>query len=103
PWPHEGQHHQQQQQQQIESSIRHKLESSGEIDRIHHSLHANLSECGWRNVISDAAKEAIRRKGLQPITLEQLVAELTPVGRANVPSDVKLKIVEHVKTISKSG
>eukprot|EP00984_Skeletonema_dohrnii_P005388 scaffold1896_cov86-Skeletonema_dohrnii-CCMP3373.AAC.4 len=87
PWPHEGQ--QQQQQQQIESAIRHKLESSGEIDRIHHSLHANLTECGWRNVIQDAAKEAIRRKGLQPITLDQLVAELTPVARATVPAEVK--------------
>ena len=97
PWPHEGQQ-QQQQQQQIESNIRHKLESSGEIDRIHHRLHVNLSECGWRNVISDAAKEAIRRKGLQPITLDQLVAELTPMARATVPTEVKVKMVEHVKT-----
>lgn len=96
PWPHEGQ--QQQQQQQIESAIRHKLKSSGEIDRIHHSLHANLTECGWRNVIQDAAKEAIRRKGLQPITLDQLVAELTPVARATVPAEVKVKMVEHLKS-----
>jgi hypothetical protein len=91
PWPHEGQ----QQQQQIESAIRRKLESSGEIDRIHHRLHANLSECGWRNAIQDAAKEAIRqRKGLQ----DQLVAELTPVARASVPAEVKGKMVEHLKT-----
>lgn len=95
PWPHEGQ----QQQQQIESAIRRKLESSGEIDRIHHRLHANLSECGWRNAIQDAAKEAIRqRKGLQSITLDQLVAELTPVARASVPAEVKGKMVEHLKT-----
>ena len=94
PWPHEGQ--QQRQQQQIESAIRHKLESTGEIDRIHHSLHANLS--GWRsNVLQESAKEMIRRKGLQPITLDSLVAELVPVGRATVPNEVKVKLVEHLK------
>ena len=96
PWPHEGQ--QQRQQQQIESAIRHKLESTGEIDRIHHSLHANLNDCGWRNnVLQESAKEMIRRKGLQPITLDSLVAELVPVGRATVPNEVKVKLVEHLK------
>ena len=97
PWPHEGQ--QQRQQQQIESAIRHKLETTGEIDRIHHSLHANLTECGWRNnVLQESAKEMIRRKGLQPITLDSLVAELVPVGRATVPNEVKVKLVEHLKS-----
>ena len=95
PWPHEGQ--QQRQQQQIESAIRHKLESTGEIDRIHHSLHANLTDCGWRNILQESAKEMIRRKGLQPITLDSLVAELVQVGRATVPSEVKVKLVEHLK------
>jgi len=96
PWPHEGQ--QQRQQQQIESAIRHKLETSGEIDRIHHRLHANLTECGWRNILQESAKEAIRRKGLQPITLDSLVAELVPVGRATIPGEVKVKLVEHLKS-----
>lgn len=35
---------------------------------------------------------------MQPVTLDQLVAELTPMARQAVPAEVKGKLVEHVKS-----
>ena len=85
------------QQQQLEFNLRHHLESTGEMDRIHHHLHADLIECGWRDAMKDRAKELIRRKGLEAVTMDELVSELIPMGRATVPPEVKANVVARVQ------
>lgn len=38
---------------------------------------------GWRDELKESCKEVIRRKGLEKVTIEELVAEITPKGRGN--------------------
>jgi hypothetical protein len=57
--------------------------------------------------MKDHAKELIRRRGVEGISMDELVNELIPVGRASVPHDVKGKVVEYLRgvavTVERSG
>jgi hypothetical protein len=44
-------------------------------------LRERLIQCGWREDLKEFCKEVIRRKGLEKVTIEELVAEITPKGR----------------------
>ncbi len=44
-------------------------------------LRERLVACGWRDELKEYCKEVIRRKGLEKVTVEDLVAEITPRGR----------------------
>lgn len=66
---------------QIRESIMTKLVETGEKDRLKEMLRERLVQCGWRDELKEHAKEAIRRKGLEKVTVEELVAEITPHGR----------------------
>jgi enhancer of yellow 2 transcription factor len=46
-------------------------------------LRERLIQCGWRDDLKEHCKEVIRRKGLEKVTIEELVAEITPKGRCN--------------------
>uniref|UniRef100_A0A8C7NSM0 Transcription and mRNA export factor ENY2 n=1 Tax=Oncorhynchus mykiss TaxID=8022 RepID=A0A8C7NSM0_ONCMY len=61
----------------------------GERDRLKELLRAKLVECGWKDQLKAHCKGVIREKGLEHITVEDLVAEITPKGRALVPDSVK--------------
>jgi len=41
--------------------------------------------------------EVIQQKGLEHITVEELVAEITPRGRATVPSEVKSELLKKIR------
>lgn len=43
-------------------------------------------------------KEIVKRKGLEHVTVEDLVAETTPKGRALVPDDVKKELLGRIRT-----
>jgi enhancer of yellow 2 transcription factor len=44
-------------------------------------LHDRLVSSGWRDELKEHCKDIIRRKGLEKVTVEELVAEITPKGR----------------------
>ena len=54
-------------------------------------------ECGWRDQLKKECKEVIRSKGLEKITVEDLVAEITPKGRAAVPDAVKAELLQRIR------
>mmetsp|Transcript_22602 Transcript_22602/g.31852 ORF Transcript_22602/g.31852 Transcript_22602/m.31852 type:complete len:101 (-) Transcript_22602:231-533(-) len=82
---------------QVRASIREKLVQSGEKQRLKELLAERLSECGWRDNLKENCKNAIKNKGLDKITVEELVAEVTPTGRATVPEKVKAELLQHIK------
>ena len=49
--------------------------------RLKEFLRERLIASGWRDELKEACKEVIRRKGLEKVTIEELVAEITPKGR----------------------
>ncbi len=67
--------------EQIRETIMAKLVESGEKDKLKEMLRERLVQCGWRDELKEHCKEIIRRKGLEKVTVEELVAEITPHGR----------------------
>jgi enhancer of yellow 2 transcription factor len=48
-------------------------------------------------------KQAIRTKGLDNVTVEDLLQELTPRGRALVPEAVKNELLVRIRRFLESG
>ena len=43
------------------------------------------------------AKQIVRERGLERVRLEDIVAEITPKGRATVPDEVKRELLTKVR------
>ncbi|CAH3023077.1 unnamed protein product [Porites evermanni] len=69
---------------QLSASINQKLVESGERERLKELLRTKLIECGWRDKLRSHCKEVIKQKGLENVTVDDLVAEITPTGRGEV-------------------
>merc|ERR1711871_1600535 len=79
----------------IRETIMAKLIETGEKDKLKDLLHERLIACGWRDELKEYCKQVIRRKGLEKVTVEELVAEITPKGRSSVPEDIKADLLQH--------
>lgn len=63
------------------SSLMTNIHSTGEKDKLKEMLRERLVQCGWRDELKEYCKEVIRKKGLEKVTVEELVADITPQGR----------------------
>lgn len=70
--------------EQIRETIMAKLVETGEKDKLKEMLRDRLSQCGWRDELKEYCKEVIRKKGLEKVTVEELVADITPQGRGTL-------------------
>mmetsp|Transcript_52473 Transcript_52473/g.122762 ORF Transcript_52473/g.122762 Transcript_52473/m.122762 type:complete len:102 (+) Transcript_52473:34-339(+) len=82
---------------QVRASVTQKLEDSGEKERLKEMLRKKLIESGWRDELKEYAKEVIKNKGLEQISVEDLVAEITPRGRAMVPDSLKAELLQRIR------
>ncbi|MXQ95522.1 hypothetical protein E5288_WYG013367 [Bos mutus] len=76
---------------QMRAAINQKLIETGERERLKELLRAKLIECGWKDQLKAHCKEVIKEKGLEHVTVDDLVAEITPKGRALVPDSINGK------------
>ncbi|KAK1940983.1 Transcription and mRNA export factor ENY2 [Phytophthora citrophthora] len=87
----------QRQDEQQRVRISERLVQSGEKERLKELLRLKLVECGWRDEMKLHCKEVIRNKGIDQVTVEDLIEEITPKGRASVPEDIKCELLEKIK------
>ncbi|KAG6958541.1 hypothetical protein JG688_00010483 [Phytophthora aleatoria] len=87
----------QRQDEEVKARISERLVQSGEKERLKELLRLKLVECGWRDEMKLHCKEVIRNKGIDQVTVEDLIEEITPKGRASVPEDVKNNLLEKIK------
>ncbi|KAF4798116.1 Receptor-binding cancer antigen expressed on SiSo cells [Turdus rufiventris] len=66
---------------QMRAAINQKLIETGERERLKELLRAKLIECGWKDQLKAHCKDVIKEKGLEHVTFDDLVAEITPKGR----------------------
>ena len=52
--------------------------------------------------MKEYCKQVIRRKGLEKVTVEELVAEITPKGRSSVPEDIKADLLQRIRKFLQS-
>ncbi|XP_069777097.1 transcription and mRNA export factor ENY2 isoform X2 [Narcine bancroftii] len=72
---------------QLRATINQKLIETGERERLKELLRAKLTECGWKDQLKAHCKDVIREKGLEHVTVDDLVAEITPKGRGTENSN----------------
>jgi len=70
--------------------------------RLKEMLRERLVECGWRDQLKEMCKEIIRARGLEKITVDELVAEITPKGRATVPDEVRAELLQRIRKFLQS-
>ncbi|XP_002407540.3 transcription and mRNA export factor ENY2 [Ixodes scapularis] len=75
-----------------------KLVSSGERDRLKELLRTRLVECGWRDELRAHCKEVLRERDVETTTVDDLVAAVTPKGRASVPDSIKRELLHQIRT-----
>ena len=83
---------------QLRAQINEKLIKTGERERLKNELRKRLIECGWRDQLKAHCKDVVREKGLENVKVEDLVAEITPKGRALVPDSVKKELLQIIRT-----
>ena len=71
------------------TTIEQRLIETGEKERLKEHLRNRLIESGWREELKLHARDVIQKKGLNNVTHEDLVKEITPKSRTLVPDVVK--------------
>lgn len=82
----------------MKANINQKLIESGERDRLKELLRTRLIECGWKDQLKAYCKEIIREKGVENVSVDDLVAAVTPKARATVPDIIKRELLNQIKT-----
>lgn len=79
-----------------------KLIETGEKENLKEMLRTKLIECGWRDDLREHCKEVIRSKGLERITVDELVQMITPRGRDTVPDQIKADLLQRIRQFLQS-
>mmetsp|Transcript_8040 Transcript_8040/g.18356 ORF Transcript_8040/g.18356 Transcript_8040/m.18356 type:complete len:83 (-) Transcript_8040:257-505(-) len=79
-----------------------KLIETGEKENLKDMLRTKLVECGWRDDLREHCKEVIRSKGLERITVDELVQIITPRGRDTVPDQIKADLLQRIRQFLQS-
>ena len=66
-----------------------RLVETGERDRMMQHLKSQLAGCGWEEDLKKFCTKVVRERGVENITLDDLISEVTPVARKNVPEKLK--------------
>ena len=67
----------------------------GYYDRLKDLLRTRLTDSGWREQLKAHCKEIVRQKGLENVTVDDLVLEVTPYARCILSIFcVKLLVIE---------
>mmetsp|Transcript_11098 Transcript_11098/g.15276 ORF Transcript_11098/g.15276 Transcript_11098/m.15276 type:complete len:102 (-) Transcript_11098:217-522(-) len=98
----DNQDERQKRDEQIRETIMAKLIETGEKDRLKEILREQLIQSGWKDELKEFCKDIIRKKGLEKVTVEELVAEITPHGRATVPESIKADLLKRIRTFLQS-
>ncbi|KAJ7985128.1 hypothetical protein DPEC_G00348870 [Dallia pectoralis] len=81
----------------MRATINQKLTEMGERERLKELLRAKLTECGWRDQLKAYCKDVIKEKGLEHVTVEDLVVEITAKGRVLVPDSLKKELLQRIR------
>ncbi|TGZ62450.1 hypothetical protein CRM22_007434 [Opisthorchis felineus] len=82
---------------EIKNKISDLLMKTGERERLREFVENRLIETGWNDKVKQACKEYIRSKGVDNITVEEVVQAITPSARQIVPVEVRQDVLEHLR------
>lgn len=75
-----------------------KMMETGERDRLKEFLRDKLIQSGWRDELKEHCKVVIKKRGLEKVTVEQLVEEITPHGRSQIPDEIRTELLTRIRS-----
>ncbi|GFT00346.1 transcription and mRNA export factor ENY2 [Nephila pilipes] len=69
-----------------------------DIEKFKELLRTRLSESGWKEEMKAVCRDIIREKGVENVTIDSLVKEMTPKGRELVPDSVKRELLQRIRS-----
>eukprot|EP01112_Ceratiomyxa_fruticulosa_P020416 TRINITY_DN6943_c0_g1_i2.p1 TRINITY_DN6943_c0_g1~~TRINITY_DN6943_c0_g1_i2.p1 ORF type:complete len:106 (+),score=14.26 TRINITY_DN6943_c0_g1_i2:169-486(+) len=84
-------------ERKLRATISAKLQESGERERLKEFLRAKLVECGWRDDMKNYSREIIKQRGLENITVEDLIQEISPHGKSTLPPSIKADLLQRIR------
>ena len=74
-----------------------KLVESGERERLINLLTQRLNDSGWKQQLKGYCQKIVKEKGVHNVTLDDLVTQVLPIARNNVPNDVREEIISQIR------
>lgn len=84
-------------EQDYKNRLNEKLQNSGEIEKLKQTLRDRLQTCGWTDQMKTICKEKVRNQDIESVTIDELVQQVTPLGRDRVPAEVKQEILHQLR------
>ena len=79
-----------------------KLEKTGERERLKQEFAKKLIRTrGWRDQLTEYCIEYLKNKGVERVTVDEIVAKIAPQGRATVPEALKEELLEKIHSFEK--
>mmetsp|Transcript_108725 Transcript_108725/g.307530 ORF Transcript_108725/g.307530 Transcript_108725/m.307530 type:complete len:112 (-) Transcript_108725:102-437(-) len=77
-----------------------KLQETGERERLKQYIRSSLNENGWREDLKTHCIEYIKSKGIEKVTIEEMVQDIAPRGRASLPDALKTELLNKLRTFA---
>ncbi|CAE7204317.1 eny2 [Symbiodinium sp. CCMP2456] len=74
-----------------------KLEETGEREQLKQYIISHLNECGWREELKKQCVEFIQNRGVEKVTLEDMINDIAPKGRASLPEKLKVEVFNRLR------
>ena len=78
-----------------------RLEETGERERLKQEFAKKLIRTRWRDELKQYCIEYLKNKGVERVTVDEIVAKIAPQGRATVPEALKEELLEKIRSFEK--
>lgn len=83
--------------EELRAEANRRLVETGERNRIVELLRHRLYECGWKEEVAASCKQLVKDRGVDNVTVDDLVREVTPGARKSVPDSIKQELLSTIK------
>ena len=81
-----------------------RLEETGERERLKQEFAKKLIRTrGWRDELMQLCIEYLKNKGVERVTVDEIVAKIAPQGRATVPESLKEELLNKIRTFAEEN
>lgn len=74
-----------------------RLIETGERDKLIQTLKARLTDCGWKDQLKDFCWKVVKDRGVDNVTIDDIVNEVSPKAKEQVPDPVRKELVEQIR------
>merc|ERR1711892_1510367 len=97
-----GRKHRKMSDREAVDALTQQLVETGKREQLKEKLVERLEESGWKDQVKMACRDVVKAKGLDRITVEDLVQEIAPRGSQMVPEEVRKELLRDVKKFLES-